>query len=223
MKKGVRKQKLNVKVSHSRIMKRNLFEALVDHGKVETTLSKAKVLKSYADSQISYVFSLDNIKVDNSLVKRVSSERIAEKVVKFVSFLKKQGTENVSGFTTLVRTRYRKGDNSLMVEVRLLGYVDYEKAVRSIKKPKKSKKPAKAVKKPKEAVKEQPKKEEKKKAKKQPVKKIKPQKRKEPEIKKVEKEKRKSLFTKLSERFLGRSAKGPEIERKGRARSRSGI
>jgi len=223
MKKGVRKQKLNVKVSHSRSMKSNLFESLMDHGKVETTLSKAKVLKSYADGQISYAFSLDNTKVDNSLVKRVSSVRIAEKVVGFVGFLKKQDKKNVSGFTTLVRTRYRKGDNSLMVEVRLLGYVDYVKAVKSVKKLKKSKKPAKAVKKPKESVEEQPKKEEKKEVKKQPVKKIKPQKRKEPEIKKVEEEKRKSLFTKLSERFLGRGTKGPEIERKGRARSRSGI
>ena len=222
MKKRIRKHKLNVKASHSRLMLRNLLESLLTYGKIETTGSKAKVLKRYADEKLSYVLQSESKKVNNRIIGSLGSTRLSEKAVKFVNFLNKQGKESTSGFTSMVRTRYRKGDNSLMIEVSLIGFDDFVKAskpakkkVNKVTKVKKTVKTKKIDEKIENVEKVEKDKEVKKVIKKKETKK--------PEIKKDEKKRDEGFLSKLSERFLGRKSKGPSVDRKSRARSRSGI
>lgn len=210
MKKGVSKRKLNAKTSHSKSMLLNLYKSLLKHGKIETTLAKAKVLKSFTDEQIGYVFSMKKNKDNNPVIKKIGSEELVKLTNEFVDFIKKQERKNNTGFTTLVRTRYRKGDDSLMAQISLIGYEDYEKAMKGKKsksKPKKSTK-AKSV-----SSKKVEKKVEKTKEKVE-------QKSAKPEI---EKEKEESVFTKLRGSLLGRKNQGPKTSGQQRARSRSGI
>ncbi|MFH1547199.1 MAG: L17 family ribosomal protein [bacterium] len=217
MRKMVKKQKLNVKTSHSGLMLRNLFESLLTYGKVETTQSKAKILRSYTDVKLNSILNSKADKVDNSIVKKLGSVREAEKVMKFVLFLRKQGKETNSGFTTMVRTKYRVGDNSLMIEVRLFGFDDFLKAQKPLKKATtKVKKEEKKIVKSAKGGSAYGRKAQKKDRTVVPKKESKA-----PEIKEHEKEE--GFFTKLGERFLGRKSAGPVIERKGRASSRSGI
>jgi large subunit ribosomal protein L17 len=230
MKKRIRKHKLNVKASHSKLMLKNLLESLLTYGKIETTEKKAKVLKSYADEKLSYVFRSKSKKVDNQIMSALGSARLSEKAFKFVNFLKKQGKENMSGFTSMVRTRYRKGDNSLMIEVSLIGFDDFVKASKPVKK--KIKK-TKVVKKPSIKQKKTTKVKDKDSIPSQPsqreasasLKDVQTEKKvdKKPEIKKIEKKRDEGFLSKLSERFLGRKTKGPDIGRQSRARSRSGL
>lgn len=211
MQKTLKKRNLNVKASHSRLMLRNLFESLVTYGKVETTGRRARILRAYADEKLCYFLNAKEEKINNDFIKRLGSDRSAEKTLKFVAFLKKQGKNMRSGFTTVVRTKYRAGDNSLMLEVKLLGFEDFLKEQKPVKKvgsvakkvAKKEVKKTTVAKKTKRTVSDA--------------------KSKVPEMKENEKGRDENFFSKLGERFLGRKSKGPVIERKGRASSRSGI
>ena len=151
----------------------------------------------------------------------MGSIRSAEKALKFVNFLRKQGKSNISGFTSTVRTRYRKGDNSLMIEVSLIGFDDFVKVNKPVKKKTKSAKGKSISTKKKPTVKsvkggkEQKKIVEKKVVKKGTTKK--------PMTSGIEKKRDEGFISKLSERFLGRKSKGPSIGRKSRSRSRSGL
>ena len=47
-----RKGKLKVSTAHHRAMRRNLVSSLFTHGRVETTLAKAKAFRSFAEKLI---------------------------------------------------------------------------------------------------------------------------------------------------------------------------
>jgi len=47
-----RRGKLKVSPSHNQAMRRNLVSALIEHGRIETTLAKAKAFRSYAEKLI---------------------------------------------------------------------------------------------------------------------------------------------------------------------------
>jgi large subunit ribosomal protein L17 len=213
MKKRVSKRKLNAKASHSRSMLKNLLESLLTYGKIETTVARAKALKSYADEQIGYAVSL-NVKKDfNPMIKKTGNEKTAILLRDFAEYIKKQNKKNNTGYTSLVRTRYRKGDDAMMAEITILGFEDFIKSSKRVVK----KTPKKVTKK---SVKP-----ETKKAVSKTRKKVESggQKQESAPALPDNQEKKSNVFTQLGDRFMGRKNQGPKTGSQQRARSRSGI
>lgn len=125
MKKRVKKLKVNRSSSHSKSILRNQLRSLLMHGKLETVEAKAKKLKSYADKNISYALKTVPEQSKSVLMSKLGRKDSVELILRYVEFLKNNGSDRSSGFTTITKTKYRSGDDSLMAEVRLLDYGDF--------------------------------------------------------------------------------------------------
>lgn len=140
--------KLNRSSSHRQALYKNLLTALITHGAITTTLTKAKAIQGQADSlistakkgQLSHRRQLDRVLNQRFLVNRLVDE-IAPHT----------GTRN-SGFTRIVKLQNRRGDAALMARLELVDKIPVKEAVVAppTKKttPSKTVKPAKAAKKP---------------------------------------------------------------------------
>ena len=118
MQKRVKKYNLNTSdKKHGSLMLRNLFTNLLIHGKVETTVKKAKSLKQYALKQVAYYNrDLPVVVRKTWLKKTISSKKYFDRAVKNLERVKQ-------GFAvSLQKTRYRAGDGALMAEVRILNF-----------------------------------------------------------------------------------------------------
>lgn len=128
------KSKLNRTSSHRRCMLANALKSLIVHGRIETTEAKAKVLRSYADQLVTLAKS-------NTLSDR--RKAVAELMVRFNTLTPKQQravkagntssynddriviktlfedigprfTGRNGGYTRIIKSRQRVGDNSLL-------------------------------------------------------------------------------------------------------------
>ena len=124
--------KLNRNSSHRRCMMANMLKALIHHGRIETTVPKAKELRRYADKMVT-------LAKKNSLASR--RQAIAELMIRFNTLTPKQAraakegdissynvdrqvigqlfddlgprfAERNGGYTRIVRTDRRAGDNA---------------------------------------------------------------------------------------------------------------
>lgn len=218
MKKRISKRYLNKKKSHSKLLLRSLLLSLLQHGRIETVLAKAKILKSYTDQELSYCISGNRVQDPKMIEKRYGSKKTSKDMINFCEFLKKNFPGMNSGFTSIVRTRNRDGDNSVMAEISLIGFDKYVKSLKPVKSKKKAAK--KVVSK-----------------KKQTVKKKKIEEKKSESAKEVSKKKfedaadskdrgveaRRGLLSRLKGRILGRKVEDPNAQRQRRSRARSGI
>lgn len=73
--------KLNRNASHRRCMFANMLKSLIEHGRIETTLAKAKALRSHADKMIT-------LAKRNTLAAR--RQAIAELMIQYNSLTEKQ-------------------------------------------------------------------------------------------------------------------------------------
>lgn len=218
MKKHISKRYLNKKKSHTKLLLRGLLYSLLQHGHIETILERAKTLKSYTDQELSYCISGNRSSGQEMIEKRYGSKKVGKDLIDFCEFLKKNYPGVNSGFTSIVRTRNRDGDNSVMAELSLIGFDEYMKSIKSVKSKKKVSK--KAISKGKSSTKQ----------KKAEVKKAETTKKTSKETKREvagskgsRTEKRKGLLARLKGRILGRKIEDPNANRQHRARSRSGI
>lgn len=137
------RSKLGRTPSHRRCLMANMLKDLIDNGRIETTVVKAKVLRSYADKMIT--LAKKNTLAARRLV-------MAKLMVRFNHLDSKQarrlkdGDQNVTnvdrrvvtqlfdvlgprfverhgGYTRIVRTRRRVGDNAPMC---VIEYLDEE-------------------------------------------------------------------------------------------------
>ncbi len=199
MRNRVYKRKLNYKKSHSDLLMKTMLLSLVKSGKMNTVTSKAKIIKSFADEQISYAKSLDNaVRVDR-LSDRFGSKVLGVSLAKYAEFLNEKYADVRGGFVKIMKTGFRAGDNSEMSEISLLGSSEYYK--KAVVKKKTAKKPAKKA--------------TEKKAEKQVEKEA---------AKGMPEKKDEGLFSKITGRFLGRKATGPQYTgKKQRSNVRSGL
>jgi len=207
MKKRVSKRYLNRKKSHSRLLLQSLLLSLLENGHVETVLAKAKILKSYSDQELSYCISEDGPSSRGMIEKRYGNKKTGDAMIKYCVFLRKNFSGIGSGFTSIVRTRNRAGDNAVMAEVVLIGFDRYAKSL----KPEKLKKITKKAVSKKKVVSE-----------KKPS--AKQKKLEEKKLDSTQKMMEKGgLLSRLKGRILGRKVEDPNAQRQRRARSRSGI
>ncbi|HEU5299485.1 MAG TPA: 50S ribosomal protein L17 [bacterium] len=113
---GAVTRKLNRDSGERKALFRDLVSALIVHGRIETTVAKAKEAKKITDSMISLALRNDvharrqamRLLTDPAVVKRLFTE-VAPK------FQAGRG-----GYTRVIRTRTRRGDASEMAIVELI-------------------------------------------------------------------------------------------------------
>lgn len=131
-----RTNKLSRTTAHRRCMIANMLKSLVVNGRVETTLAKAKMLRSYADKLVTIAKNEDGItarrRVSAKLMIRFNSltpkeQRLAKqgdasaynddrKVhQKLFNELKDRYKERAGGYTRIIKlSHFRTGDNAPM-------------------------------------------------------------------------------------------------------------
>ncbi len=100
------KKKLNRTSAHRKSLLANLANALFEHGRIQTTLPKAKALRPFAEKLIT-VGKKNDLSARRSLVAKLRSQEIAKKLCEEVSpkFSKRNG-----GYTRIIKTGNRYGD-----------------------------------------------------------------------------------------------------------------
>ncbi len=127
-------RKLGRNAPHRAALFNNLVTSLFTYGRIETTEAKAKELRSYADSTISWGVSVHALvaKGDQATKEEraqiVHARRMARKTVMTPAALQRLFSEigphfatRNGGYTRLLKTRVRKGDAAPMAFVELVG------------------------------------------------------------------------------------------------------
>jgi large subunit ribosomal protein L17 len=151
--------------AHRKAMFSNMVASLVIHGKIETTVPKAKELRRLADRTISWGTSVASLTAKGrdklstaEKAKVVHAMRMAGRVIRSSEALHKlfgevapQFADRAGGYTRLLKTRTRLGDAAPMSIVALVGSEvvakEEPKAPSEKKAAEGKKKPAKAAKK----------------------------------------------------------------------------
>ncbi|MBP9838614.1 MAG: 50S ribosomal protein L17 [Proteobacteria bacterium] len=120
-------KKLNRTASHRKALIRNLATALVIHNQIETTLPKAKVLKKVADKLVTLgkrktlharrqamgmLFEINRTQKGNAHKDTAVHKLFAEIAPRY--------EERNGGYTRVLRTRKRPGDNTQMAVIQFV-------------------------------------------------------------------------------------------------------
>jgi len=109
-------------------MLRNMITSLVKHERIETTFPKAKAVKILADR----VVNLGKRGTFNARKSVGAILREPETITKVFNILAERYKVRPGGFTRIIRTRYRRGDNALMAYIE---FVDRPGEIRPARKP----------------------------------------------------------------------------------------
>ncbi len=109
-------RKLGRTSAHRKALLKNLSIALIKHGKIETTIKKAKELRSFIEKLISTASK------NNSNAHRAVFAVLQDKTTtnKLVSEVAPQYSERNGGYTRIIRTRIRRGDATTMAFIELV-------------------------------------------------------------------------------------------------------
>src|SRR5262245_3575856 len=137
-------RKLSRNTSHRRALLRNLVTDLLDHGRLMTTLPKAKEVRPLAEKMIT-LGKRDNLHARRQLQSYLLRDAVAKKVFDTIAprFADRNG-----GYSRIIKLGNRKGDGADLAIIELLGSeLEVKKAEREAKtKEKAGKKPAKGEK-----------------------------------------------------------------------------
>jgi large subunit ribosomal protein L17 len=127
-------RRLGRNAPHRAALFNNLVTALLTYGRIETTEAKAKELRSFADSTISWGISVHTLVAKGDQATKderaqiVHARRMARKTVMTPSALQRLFSEigphfasRKGGYTRILKTRVRKGDAAPMAFVELVG------------------------------------------------------------------------------------------------------
>ena len=108
MRHGKIKTRLNRTSSHRAALLRNMATSLIEYERIETTLPKAKVLRSYVERLITLGKS-DNVARRRLAFARLRSKKATTKLFKDLGprFIDRPG-----GYVRIIKTGYRAGDAS---------------------------------------------------------------------------------------------------------------
>ena len=129
-------RKLSRNTSHRRALLRNLVTDLLDHGRLMTTLPKAKEVRPLAEKMIT-LGKRDNLHSRRQLKAYLLREPVAKKVFDTIAprFADRNG-----GYSRIIKLGNRKGDGADLAIIELLGSeLEVKKAERAEKATAKSK------------------------------------------------------------------------------------
>ena len=126
-------RKLGRNSSHRKAMFRNMVTSLIEERQIETTVAKAKELRPIVEKLVTLAKNHQAGKVEDA--DRVAAIRQAGKYVRgrdalFTLFneLGGQFDDRAGGYTRIIRTRTRLGDNAEMAIIEFVGPVVAEAA-----------------------------------------------------------------------------------------------
>ena len=136
-------RKLNRTSEHRKALFKNMLNSLIKYEQITTTLPKAKELKPQIDKVIT-LGKKNNLQSRKNLFAELQSETSVEKLLKILSqrYEKRKG-----GYSRVIRTGFRYGDDSPMAIIELVDRdvqakkVDIKKKVEVSKKESKEPKP----------------------------------------------------------------------------------
>jgi large subunit ribosomal protein L17 len=129
-------RKLGRSSSHRDALWNNLVTSLLEHGRIETTVPKAKELRRYADRTIWWGVSVHGLVAkgekasDAERARVLHARRMAKQTVKTDNALARlfgdvgahfAGRAAKGGYTRILKTRVRKGDAAPMALIELVG------------------------------------------------------------------------------------------------------
>lgn len=122
MKHRVKNKALGRDTKHRKALFKNLLSSLFEHGAIETTEAKAKVIRRLADKIITKA-KPRTLQARRTLERFFGSRQTVNTIVdKTIPLL----GERKSGFTTLTKLGRRRGDDAAMVKLELLKSADEE-------------------------------------------------------------------------------------------------
>lgn len=109
-------RKLGRTSSHRAALLKNLSISLIEHGKIETTVMKAKELRSYIEKLITVAG-----KGDSNAHKAVFAALQSKEATKtLVNEVAPKYVDRAGGYTRITRTRIRRGDATTMAFIELV-------------------------------------------------------------------------------------------------------
>ena len=101
-------RKLNRTAEHRKALIKNMLNALIKHEQIETTLPKAKELKVAIDKIIT-LWKKNTLASKRILISKLQDQSIVKKIT--TTLLKRYEKRN-GGYSRVVRSGYRYGDNA---------------------------------------------------------------------------------------------------------------
>ncbi len=115
MKKRIKDRSLGREKSQKKALLRTLLVSLIDNKKINTTLAKAKELKSFAEKRLT--LAKKGLSEDQKLAKiRILSKDLPEKSVKELFEIAKV-SKREGGYTRIIKLMNRKSDASPMAMI----------------------------------------------------------------------------------------------------------
>jgi len=112
------KRKFGKKLNRSRSARRALYQALtvslVEHGKIETTLAKAKAVQGGIDKMLRKA-----TEKDINTLRSIRSDLFNDRKLTAKLFDVAAQSNKKSGFTRIIKTGFRRGDNAPMARLEL--------------------------------------------------------------------------------------------------------
>ena len=132
MRHGFANKKLNRTSEHRKALLKNMLNSLIKYEQIKTTLPKAKFLKPQADKIIT-LGKKDTLQTSKLLVSQLQDSKSANKVKKTLS---KRYEKRSGGYTRIIKSGFRYGDNAPMA---IIEFVDRDVEAKRIDKKKKDK------------------------------------------------------------------------------------
>ena len=125
--------KLGRKTAHRKAMLANMASSLIEHKRINTSLTKAKALKVFIEPLIT------KSKTDNTHNRRICFSKLRDKVAIKTLFdeVAKKIDNRPGGYTRIIKLGNRMGDNA---SVAMIEFVDYNEIYSQNKKTKDNKK-----------------------------------------------------------------------------------
>jgi large subunit ribosomal protein L17 len=104
-------RKLNRNSSHRKAMFANMATSMIVHGRIKTTLIKAKELRTILEPMITMA-----IKNDKNIASRLLFAKLRDKVAvkKLVDVIGPQNSTRPGGYLSILKCGYRAGDSAMM-------------------------------------------------------------------------------------------------------------
>ncbi len=128
MRHRVHKVQLSRDYDHKRALLKNMSVSLIENGKIETTVAKAKALRPYIEKLVTKAKRGGGFNVVKYLRTKLLTESSIKKLIEEVAPKYKDIN---GGYTRIVRTRTREGDKSEMARIEFVSLKKAEKKGKS--------------------------------------------------------------------------------------------
>lgn len=109
-------RKLSRTSAHRKALLKNLAIALIESGKIETTLAKAKTLRSYIEKLITKAKSAD-LNTHREIFAYLQDKNSTKKLINEIA---PKYSDRNGGYTRIIKTRNRRGDAAPMAFIELV-------------------------------------------------------------------------------------------------------